>query len=133
LAEHDIFLKKFQFKNALDSVLKKKNVEIIMSLVEELIDRNVLKLALINRNEDELALVLNFILWKIRDPKSMNTLLYVFNLLIDFYMIMYGKNEKISKLFEDILKNIREEIEFEKSLLNFNAKIDSISQINNYY
>jgi hypothetical protein len=103
-----------------------------MSLIEELIDRNVLKLALINRNEDELALVLKFILWKIRDPKSMNTLLYLFNLLIDFYMIMYGKNEKISKLFEDILNNIREEIEFEKSLLSFNAKIDSINQISNY-
>ena len=132
MQEHDVFLKKFQYHNALDSVLKKKNVEVTISLLEELIDRNALKLALINRSEEDLEPLLNFVLWKIRDPKTMNILLYVFNLLIDYYMVMYGKNENINNLFEKILQSIKEEINFEKSLININAKIDSINTINNY-
>ena len=66
LQEYDRYLKKFQYHNALDSALKKNNVEMIMSVFEELIDRNALKLALLNRSEEDLEQLLNFILWKIK-------------------------------------------------------------------
>lgn len=51
LDDYDKYLKKFEYHNALDSALQKNNTEIIVSVIEELIDRNALKLALLNRNE----------------------------------------------------------------------------------
>lgn len=132
LQEHDIYLKKFQYHDALDCVLKKRNVEVTMSVIEELIDRNTLKLALLNRSEEDIELVLKFILWKIRDPKTMNTLLYVFNIVMDYYILTYGKSERIDKLFGQISEALKEEIYLEKSLLNISSKIDSINNINSY-
>jgi hypothetical protein len=105
-------------------------VEVIMSVFEELIDRNALKLALLNRSEDDLEILLNFILWKIRDPKTMNVLLYVFNLLIDYYKIAIGHNIKIDELFKKISEAISSEIQFETDLMGISREIDSINSIN---
>lgn len=132
LQEYDKLLKKFQYHEALNSALKCKNVEITITVIEELIDRNALKLALLNRSEEDLELILNFILWKIRDPKLMHTIIYMFNLVISYYMIMFGENSKIDKLFKQIFKAINDEIEYEKALLKINAKIDSINNIKSY-
>lgn len=104
-----------------------------MTVIEELIDRNALKLALLNRSEEDLEILLKFVLWKIRDPKTMNLLIYVFNLIIDYYMVIYGKNEKIDKLFNQISEALNEEIKFEEDLLNVASKLDSVSSINNLY
>jgi U3 small nucleolar RNA-associated protein 15 len=111
-------------------VLKKNNVEVIMSVLEELVDRNGLKLALLNRSEEDLEILLNFILWKIRDPKTMNLLLYVFNLLIDYYNIAIGHNAKIDELFRKISEAITTEISFEKNLKAIGNSIEQINNIN---
>jgi hypothetical protein len=117
----------------LDSVLQKKNVELTITVLEELIDRNALKLALLNRSEDDLEILLNFILWKIRDPKTMNILIYIFNLLLDYYMITFGKNEKIDSLFLKIKEAITEEISFQMNLKEIGNKIESIENLYDLY
>jgi hypothetical protein len=114
----------------LDSVLQSKNVELTITLLEELIDRNALKLALLNRSEEDLEILLNFVAFKIRDPKVMNILIYLFNLIIDYYMIIFGKNEKIDKLFKKIQTSIKEEIELESRLNNIKERIESVNNIN---
>jgi U3 small nucleolar RNA-associated protein 15 len=132
LQDYDIYLKKFQYHNALDSALQKNNVEIILSLLEELIDRNVLKLALMNRTEDDLILLLNFIKWKIRDPKAINILIYMLELIIEFYMVMLDRSVPVRKLFNEIHFIINEEIKMESELKEINNKIDLLININNY-
>jgi U3 small nucleolar RNA-associated protein 15 len=104
-------------------------VELVVSVIEELIDRNGLKIALLNRNEEDLILLLKFIQWKIRDPKVMNTLLYIFNLLIDYYMGMYGRNKEIDGLFKQILSDIQQEINQEKQLLEISSTIESMNNL----
>ncbi len=130
LQDYDKYLKRFQYHNALDSVLQSKNVELTITLLEELIDRNALKLALLNRSEEDLEILLNFVAFKIRDPKVMNILIYLFNLIIDYYMIIFGKNEKIDKLFKKIQTSIKEEIELESRLNNIKERIESVNNIN---
>lgn len=133
LQEYDRYLKKFQYHNALDSALKKNNVEMIMSVLEELIDRNALKLALLNRSEEDLEQLLNFVLWKIKDPKTQNILVHVFNLIIDYYMVAFGTNDIIDELFRKIYDAIKEEIAYEQGLTEINETIESINNIYNYY
>lgn len=132
LQDYDIWLKKFQYKNSLSSVIKKKNVELIVSVIEELIDRNTLKLALMNRTEEDLAEILEFILWKIRDPKVMNILTYVFNILIDFYSPVLNKSNRIRTLFERANTEIQKEIDFEQSLIQLNSKLETVHNIKHY-
>lgn len=110
----------------MDSVLQKKNVELTITVIEELIDRNALKLALLNRSEEDLEILLNFILWKIRDAKTMNILIYVYNLIIDYYMATFGKNAKIDSLFLKINNAITEEIAFQMKLKEIGTNIHSI-------
>ena len=117
----------------MNSVLQKKNVELTITVLEELIDRNALKLALLNRSEDDLEILLNFILWKIRDPKTMNILIYVFNLLIEYYLITFGKNEKIDSLFLKIKDSITEEINYQMNLKQIGTKIESIENLYELY
>jgi hypothetical protein len=100
-----------------------------MSVIEELVDRNALKLALLNRSEEDLEILMKFILWKIRDPKTMNMLLYVLNLLVEYYGIVIGNNVKIDALFKQIKEAVDKEIEFEKDLLEINQKLQSIQDI----
>ena len=127
--QYDIYLKKFQYKKALDCVLKGGNVEVILAMIEELIDRNALKIALMNRSEDEVENVLNFILWKIRDVKAMNILIYVFDLMMNYYFIVANKSPKIKELFEKIQKEIQNEISFEEDLMGISKEIESITRI----
>ncbi len=113
-------------------MLKKNNVELTITVLEELIDRNALKLALLNRSEEDLEILLKFVLWKIRDPKTQNILLYVFNLLTDYYMVMYGRNTKIDSLFNQILEALKEEIQFERKLKEIDEQIETVSNLHNY-
>lgn len=62
----------------------------------------------------------------------MNILLHVFNLVIDYYMVMYGKNSKIDKLFNDILKALKEEIELERKLNEINQTLETVDNLSNY-
>ncbi len=131
LQKYDKYIKKFQYRKALDSVIETKHVENILGVFEELIDRNALKLALLKRSEDELEIILQFILWKIRDPKAMNILLNVFDLIVNYYILFSNKNEKINQLFNQIEKEINYEYEFEKNLLDIKDEIQTITQVYN--
>ncbi len=130
LKDYDVFFKKFQYHSALDAALRTKNVEIIVSVLEELLDRNALKVALLNRNENELELILNFILWKLRDGKCMDLILNMLDDIIDFYSIMVGSSQKIDGLFRKILELMNNEIDLQRSLITVNTKIESISNLN---
>ena len=63
----------------------------------------------------------------------MNVLVHVFNLLVDYYMVSFGTNNKIDELFKKIYDSIREEITYEQGLIEINESIESINNIYNYY
>jgi U3 small nucleolar RNA-associated protein 15 len=61
LAEYERFLRKFQYRNALDAALKTGRHVVITSLIQELIDRDGLKIALSGRDETTLEPILRFL------------------------------------------------------------------------
>ena len=129
IKKHDVYLKKFQYQKALDCVIKEGNVEMILAMFEELIDRNALKIALMNRSEEDVLLILKFILWKIRDVKAMSVLTYVYELMMKYYIIVSNKNKEVKEMFEKISKEVNEEIAFEEDLIQVNKDIESITRI----
>ena len=56
-----------------------------MALFEELMQRGGLELALANRDAAELALLAQFIKWKISDHRYQGVLLQILRILVDMY------------------------------------------------
>mmetsp|Transcript_3208 Transcript_3208/g.2179 ORF Transcript_3208/g.2179 Transcript_3208/m.2179 type:complete len:92 (+) Transcript_3208:165-440(+) len=69
LKPYEVMLKKFQYKKALNEAINSKNPEVVMSLLEEIIERDALELAVANRTPEELKLLMEFMLWKIQDHR----------------------------------------------------------------
>lgn len=83
LRAYDVFLKKFQYSNALDAVLKKKSTALeIVSLIEELIHRDGLRIALKGRDENTLVPILNFLDKNMLNPRYSVILVNVFEMVL---------------------------------------------------
>ena len=125
LSEPDKFLKKFQYQKALNSAVKKED-EIVFSIIDELVDRNTLKLALFNEDQNSLINILKLIKGKIHNPSKMNQIIYLMEIINKFYGVFKGKNEEINNLFNEIEKEINEELKFEKDMIQLSSDIDAI-------
>ena len=127
LNEVDKYIKKFQYQKALNSAVE-KNDEIVFSIIDELVDRNTLKLALFNEDQNSLINILKLIKKKIHNPNKMNQIIYLMDIINKFYGMFKGKNEEINNLFNDIEKEINDEIQFEKDMIKLDADINAIIQ-----
>jgi len=67
LQKYETSMKNFQYKKSLNQALEQQNPEVVCTLLEELIQRDALELALANRSPDELMSLVQFIQWKISD------------------------------------------------------------------
>ena len=127
LSESDKYIKKFQYQKALNSAIKKDD-EIVFSIIDELVDRNTLKLALFNEDQNSLIDILKLIKKKIHNPANMNQMIYLMDIINKYYGIFRGKNEEINNLFKEIEQEIDEEIHFEKEMIKLDSDINAIIQ-----
>ena len=127
LSESDKFIKKFQYQKALNSAVKKGD-EIVYSVIDELVDRNTLKLALFNEDQNSLINILKLIKGKLHNPSKLNQIIYLIDLINKYYGVFKGKNKEINDLFNEIEKEINNEINFEKEMIGLNFDIDAIIQ-----
>ena len=127
LSESDKYIKKFQYQKALNSAIKKDD-EIVFSIIDELVDRNTLKLALFNEDQNSLIDILKLIKKKIHNPANMNQIIYLMDIINKYYGIFRGKNEEINNLFKEIEIEIDEEIHFEKEMIKLDSDINAIIQ-----
>lgn len=59
----------------MNKAIQSGNPEIVLALIEELIQRSSLEVALANRSEKELEDLLKFVKWKIQDIKYQSVLI----------------------------------------------------------
>ena len=96
-------LKRFEYRNALTSALDSKNPEIVLSLIEELVQRDGLYIAVANRNEGELLKLVDFVIWKLADHRYASVLFDVARIILDVYAGVVGLSEKVdNRLFKDL-------------------------------
>lgn len=126
LQKFEKYLKKFQYKNALDAALEKNDPDIIVSLFEEFIQRSSLEIALSNRSEEELITLISFLIWKISDYRFSDLLIEVAKILIDMYSWVIGHSAKVLKKFEDLYAKIDAEIDEQKQMISVKSKLDTI-------
>ena len=127
LSESDKYIKKFQYQKALNNAII-KDEEIVFSIIDELVDRNTLKLALFNEDQNSLINILKLVKKKIHNPSKMNQIIYLMEIINKYYGVFKRKNEEISNLFNEIENEIDEEIKFEKNIIKLNMDINTIIQ-----
>ena len=102
-------LKQFQYKRALNEALEQANPETTVALIEELVQRGALEIALANRTAEEVQKVLQFVAWKVSDHRYQPLLVQVLRFLIDMYQGVLGTGqspEVDSLVTEDLRKTV---------------------------
>ncbi|GAB1605171.1 U3 small nucleolar RNA-associated protein 15 homolog [Argonauta hians] len=100
LSQWDKQLKSFKHSKALDTVLNVRmrlmHPEVTVSVLQELIRRNVIRNTLMGRNERQLIVLLKFISANIRNINFMPTLIDVTNIILQLYSSTFKKSSKCS-------------------------------------
>ncbi|XP_077989394.1 U3 small nucleolar RNA-associated protein 15 homolog [Glandiceps talaboti] len=131
LAKYDKHLKKFEYSKALDTVLsdkmmRSKSPGVIVSVFQELIRRNGLRIAVSGRDEKWLQLMLSFLYKHITSGKYTNTLLDVTNLVIEIYSSIVSQSPELVTQFESLHNKIDKELKYQESLFEVMGVLDVI-------
>jgi len=128
--KHDTFLRKYEYSKALDQTLKpfvqRKHPQYAHSLLYELMRRDAIKTALIGRDERSLILLLNYVNKYLTDVRFSKVLMYVAEMLIDLYLPMSAKSNKLEKLFADLQRKIGRELTFLEGLSKLQGSLELI-------
>jgi U3 small nucleolar RNA-associated protein 15 len=109
LQTYEQHLKAFEYKAALTSALATKNPEVIVALIEELVERSGLYVAVANRSEEELCQLLEFLIWKVGDYRYSNILVEVARIILNIYAGVIGLSDKVDyRLFKDLEREVRQ-------------------------
>lgn len=82
LAPYDALLKRFQYHDALDAALETKRAVVVSSVLDELIQRSSLRLALSSRDDRTLQPLLKFLVKSLTNPRYSTLLIDVTNIVL---------------------------------------------------
>jgi len=128
--KHDMHLRKYEYSKALDHTLKpfvqRKTPQYAHSVLYELMRRDGLKSTLVGRDERSLIPVLSYLNRYLCDTRFSKVLLHVAELVVDLYLPMSVKSNKVEKLFEDLLKKLVSELRLIQNLVELEGCLDTL-------
>ncbi|KAG6534960.1 protein SLOW WALKER 1-like [Zingiber officinale] len=123
LAEHDKLLKKFRHREALVSVLSKKDPTSTVAVMEELVIRKKLLKCVANLDVDELGLLLRFLHKYATMPRYARFLMNLANKVIEMRPEDIQSNKHLSKHVGSLRRRVAEEIMIQRSLQEIQGMI----------
>ena len=109
LQDYEKFFKQFDYRSALLEAIKTNHPEIVLAVLEELVQRNVLSLAVSHLDPDQLLFVMDFIKLRISNPKYTKMMLELsslligkFDFIIDLYSCAIGLNKNVDISFKEL-------------------------------
>ncbi|KAJ3328410.1 snoRNA-binding rRNA-processing protein [Blyttiomyces sp. JEL0837] len=127
LKRYDRLLQKFQYGQALDMVLEtKQNPVVVVSLLEDLVHRNGLRIALGGRDDIALEAVTRFVVRHISNPKYATLLIHVTNVILDMYQPVIGQSTIIDELFMKLRRRVQEELDCQQNFLKCIGFLESL-------
>lgn len=126
LKSYDKFLKKFQYRDALDSALATQLAPIIVTVLEELIYRRALGIAISNRDPAGLEPLLTFIVKQIDNTRYAALLTDITNLVLDRYSTVLGQNVVLDELFVKLKQKVEAELAFHQQSTELTGALEII-------
>ena len=124
LAGWDNALKRFRYHEAFDAALANGSPEVVVSVVEELVQRHGLRIALQGRDQQTLQPVVAFLARQICHPPFAPTLIGVANLLLDMYAPVLGQSAAIDELFVKLRNTLEAEMKLQAELAQLLGAMD---------
>jgi len=128
---YDKFLRKYQHKDALNAALDTNNPIIVVSLIDELYQRDAINAAINKRNSEELLPLLNFIAAYINHPRYSSSLIPLTHYVLDNYSVAFGKSKEVDFLFSKIQHKLHQEIELQKKMFLLLGSLEMLQVGNN--
>ncbi|KAI8929897.1 WD40-repeat-containing domain protein [Entophlyctis helioformis] len=124
---YDKLLKSFQYANALDAVLTgPPRPNVIISMLEELIHRDGLRIALSGRDEVTLQPILWFLVKYICNPRYTSLLVDVSSTILDIYSAVLGQSLVIEGLLQNLKRKVREEMQVQNQFGEILGLLDTL-------
>jgi len=124
LSTFDKALKSFKYHEAFDAALLDGSPEVVVSVVEELVQRNGLRIALQGRDQQTLQPVVAFLARQITSPPFSQVLIGVANLLLDMYAPVLGQSAAIDELFVKLRNVLEAEVRLQAELAQLMGAMD---------
>ncbi|KAI9633584.1 57.7 kda trp-asp repeat-containing protein [Dioszegia hungarica] len=125
LREFDRFLKAFKYGAALDAGLKKTvRPSTTFALIQELVFRDALRVALSSRDETSLEPILSFLVKYVTDPRFGEIASNVVSVIIDLYTPILGQTPGVDELLGKMQTRIERELAFERELVKLRGALD---------
>ncbi|XP_071953243.1 U3 small nucleolar RNA-associated protein 15 homolog [Antedon mediterranea] len=130
MAKYDVHLRKFEHSKALDASLQ-TNVRTItpnvtIAVLQELIRRDVINMALSGRDERWLRIMVTFIRKNISNTSFNATLVDVANVLLDIYSPVVAESPAVTNALRLLRNTLKQELEFQDNLHEVSGMLDSI-------
>ncbi|KAF9567314.1 WD40 repeat-like protein [Agrocybe pediades] len=127
LKDYDRLLKSFKYAAALDSVLK-KNVPptIAFGLIQELIHRDGLRIALAGRDDVILEPIVRLLLKYVADPRFGELVADVACIVLDMYAPVIGQAPLIDGLFLRLQKKVAAELRFQEEIVKVKGALTMV-------
>lgn len=123
-------LKKFNYQKALDSALRTHNPLVVVTVLEELLRRSGLTIALSDRDETTLEPLLAFTARYVSHPRYAKLILQVVHRMIDLYADVLGKSDAIDELFLKLQRQVKAEVAFQRQAMKVVGALDGIIAAN---
>ena len=128
LAPYDVLLKGFKYHLALDAALATARPTIVLSMIDELINRNGLVNALSNRDASTLLPLMHFASKYLAHPAYASTLIELVNLVLDLYAPLLGLVVDFDTIMYRLAARVlKPEIECQKNLIALQAVMANVT------
>ncbi|XP_040565487.1 U3 small nucleolar RNA-associated protein 15 homolog [Lepeophtheirus salmonis] len=123
----DMYLRKFEFSKALDSVLRmyiqKKHPQYTYSVLKELKRRKMLSLAIAGRDDKSLGLLLTFATNNVNKMEYASLIHEVIEIVADLYADKFGVYPTLDKAFDLIRKKVEREAKNMQTLMELKGSL----------
>ncbi|PVU97532.1 hypothetical protein BB561_000490 [Smittium simulii] len=127
LAKYDIFLKTFQYSKALDQAIQNKyKLQTSLSVIEELIARKGLRIAITGRDATSLNPIIEYVRKFIMKPEGSAILIELANEVLDAYSPYIADYPNLSELITVLQFKIKSELDLQNDLVMIKGCVDMI-------
>ncbi len=136
LQDYERYFKQFQYREALQETLKSGHPEVVLTVLEEIVQRNVLYLALSHFDVPQLLLLLRFLVDRICHPNYSALLLEVASLVLgiaapilcfaDLYSCGLGLSQQVFQALQQLRATVDRECQLQTRLLSLKGVVEAL-------
>lgn len=126
LQPYDLALRKFRYHDALDAALSSRNPTEVVTVLEELLQRQGLQRAVAGRDEATLEPLLSFLARYATNPRYASVLVDVCLVVFETYKSVVGQSESIDELFTRLSRAVKTELKQQRTLIELLGSLDTV-------